>query len=122
MSTANTINLGTATIAIPASCPQPDIFKAVFMARLIERFGTAETAADALAQWQHIQPVPQPFSVNAEATRLYREAGYALNPKAKAWDDFQEEVFCAFLDFEEDGSDRTPPIPGWSMDPSDLPG
>ena len=62
MSNANTIQFGTGTISIPANCPQPEVFKAVFTELLIERFGSVEQAADALAQWRHIQPVPQPFS------------------------------------------------------------
>lgn len=120
MSNTNTIQLGPVTIAIPESCPQPDIFKAVFAKVMTHRFGLADAAADAASQWKNIRVVPQPFAANGEAARHYREACLALNPKAKAWDNFADELFRAFLDFDEDGSDQTPPIPGWSPDWVDL--
>ena len=114
------IEFGSTTITVPESCPQPDLFKALFLKIMAARFGSQEKAAKALAQWKSVRIVPQPFAGHPEAEQFYRRARLALDPEAQAWEQFEDALFSACLAYDEDGRAQTPAIPGWSPDWTDL--
>lgn len=108
------IQLGTLAILIPAGCPDPATFETVIKKTLLKHFGEAELAVKCKDAWLQTQIVPQPFLANDTAADHYCEALIALSPQAQAWIAFEEDVNDQFNDYDEDGSDQTPAIPGWA--------
>lgn len=99
---------------MPPGCPDPETFKRVTKQLVRERFGSEEKAVAALRAYEGVLDTKGQFAGYPKAVQRYQEARVLASPAAQEWKDFLEDHHSAFADYDEDGRDKDPAIPGWS--------
>lgn len=114
MTEERTFHYGRIEVLVPDDCPHPDFFELAVRRELHQTFGSPAAAEAACRAYDGCQEVPAEFRGNRKATELMQQAQLAASYEAVRWENFCDWLNGEFQDFDEEGRDKEPLIPGWS--------